>query len=58
MEPELYYHVHRNPPTPRSSVIFNKVVVYGEELRPLPNSKLECHPLSAVRNYLFKIFPS
>jgi len=30
---------------------------YGEELlAPSPTPKLEAHPLSAVRNYLFNIF--
>jgi len=30
--------------------------LYGEELAPRPTSKLEDHPLSAVRDYLFNTF--
>jgi len=35
----------------------NKASFYGEELStPCPTSKLEDHPLSAVRDWLFNIF--
>jgi len=38
-------------------MIRNRIRFYGEELlAPRPNSKLEDHPLSAVRNCLFNIF--
>jgi hypothetical protein len=35
-----------------------KLIFYGEELlAPLPTSKLDDHPLSAVRDCLFNIKP-
>jgi hypothetical protein len=35
----------------------NKLIFYGEELSaPRPTPKLEGHPLSAVRDFLFNIF--
>jgi hypothetical protein len=35
----------------------NMVIFYSEELlAPRPNSKLDDHPLSAVRDFLFNIF--
>ena len=38
-------------------MIRNLVIFYGEELlAPRPTPKLEDHPLSAVRNCLFKVF--
>jgi hypothetical protein len=45
-------------PSPRPSVTFrNKFIFYGEEsLVSRPTSKLEYHPLSAVRDCLFSIF--
>jgi hypothetical protein len=44
-------------PDPRLLVIFrNKLIFYGEELlAPRPTRKLEDHPLSAVRDCLFKM---
>jgi hypothetical protein len=37
----------------------NKLFLYGEELlAPRTTTKLEDHPLSAVRDYLFSIFPA
>jgi hypothetical protein len=36
--------------------IRNKLIFYGELLAPRPTHKLEDHPLSAVRDYLFNIF--
>jgi hypothetical protein len=45
-------------PGPRRFEVFrNKVVFYGEGLlAPRPTTKLEDHPLSAVRDCLFNIF--
>jgi hypothetical protein len=45
-------------PGPRLCIVFrNMVIFYGEELlAPRPNTKLEDHPLSAVRDCLFKVF--
>jgi hypothetical protein len=45
-------------PSPRTCEMFcNIISFYGEEfLAPCPTSKLEDHPLSAVRDCLFKIF--
>jgi hypothetical protein len=38
-------------------MLCNKASFYGEELStPLPTTKLEKHPLSAVRDCLFNIF--
>jgi hypothetical protein len=38
-------------------VFHNMVIFYGEELlAPRPTPKLENHPLSAVRDCLFKVF--
>jgi hypothetical protein len=35
----------------------NMVIFYGEELLPpRPTPKLEDHPLSAVRDFLFNVF--
>jgi len=48
----------RISPSPRPSEMFRNIVtLYGEVLlAPRRNSKLECHPLSAVRDCLLNIF--
>jgi hypothetical protein len=45
-------------PGPRFLAVFvNKLIFYGEKLlAPRPNPKLEDHPFSAVRDYLFSTF--
>jgi hypothetical protein len=45
-------------PAPRILVYFqSRLILYGEELlAPSPNPKLEDHPLSAVRHFLFNKF--
>jgi len=46
-----------NPGPRQVCMIRNKTSIFGEELSaPRPTLKLEDHPLSAIRDYLFNIF--
>jgi hypothetical protein len=59
--PKVHHHTHKNKsyqrisPGPRLCMVFrNMVIFYGEELlAPRPTPKLEDHPLSAVRDWIF-----
>jgi len=43
-------------PSPRPSITFRKKLIFGKGLlAPRPTTKLEGHPLTPVRNYLFNI---
>jgi hypothetical protein len=65
--PEVHYRIHHSPPPvpiqrigpgPRLCWLFRNIIIfYGEELlAPRPTPKLEDHPLSAVRDFLFNVF--
>jgi hypothetical protein len=61
-QPKVHCRIHTCPPpvspVPRHVFVFRKKVsFYGEKLSaPRPTPQLEDHPLSAVRDCLFKIF--
>ena len=65
--PKVHHRTHKHtPPVPILSFVsrgsishmcFVTKILYGEELlAPCPNSKMENHPVSAVRDCLFNIF--
>jgi hypothetical protein len=60
MEPKGVLQCSQEAASPSPCLTFgNKLSFYGEELlSPLSTPKLLHHPLSALRNCLFNIFPA
>jgi hypothetical protein len=57
--PKVHYRIHKPPRNPRLPVwTFRKMICFYSQqlLAPRPNSKLEDHTLSAVRDWLFNLF--
>jgi hypothetical protein len=59
MNPKIHYRIHRGPQILRHFVTFPTKLSFfyvDESLAPRPTPKMEDHPLSAGRSYLFNIF--